>query len=223
MNLDELKEKHFQDNYLFNPEGYGRIYAFVDFGNVRHWAKHFWPTENTEHLVKEVDIRKLGEIIDFIHPVKKYFYYGHFAPHPGVGDHYMVNIRHKGSLGRLIKAEKCGFVKRTKEVKEISNFDEEGKYVGKISKCNFDVEIAMDVILELENYDTILLWSGDSDFYRLLQHLKLKRKKVIVVCARDFMSRELDEISDLYIPADVFKDHLEFIKPVQQATLPLTP
>lgn len=40
--LDDFRRNY----YLFNPEKYGNIFVFVDFSNVRYWAKSFWPDEN---------------------------------------------------------------------------------------------------------------------------------------------------------------------------------
>ncbi len=106
------------------------------------------------------------------------------------------------------KARKCGFIARTKEVKEINNFDVEGRFVGKISKCNFDIEIAMDMLQKVEKYDTIFFWSGDSDFDVVLRYLQSKKKKVVTICARDFLSRVLEESSNLVLVADPLKDQL---------------
>ena len=69
----------------------------------------------------------------------------------------------------------------------------------------------MDMLLKLEKYDSVFLWSGDSDFHYLLQHLKSKKKKIVTICAREFASDELQKNSDLFIPADPLKDFLEYI------------
>ncbi len=70
----------------------------------------------------------------------------------------------------------------------------------------------MDMLQKIEKYDTVFLWSGDSDFHLLLQYLKSKGKKVITICARDFVSEELNNFSDLFIPADALKDNLEYMR-----------
>ena len=213
MQLSELKAQMDRDTYLFDPSEYGRIYAFVDFANVRHWARSFWPNENRTYLQREVDIKKLGNLIDSVKPSKKYFYYGFHKKHDELSHQHELNVKHRSSWYRISKAQDCGFQTRQKEIKEISEFDELGKFIGTKRKCNFDIEMAMDMLRQVENYDTVFLWSGDSDFDKLLAYLKVKKKKkVITVCARDFMSEELDRCSDLYIPADPFKDLLEYIK-----------
>lgn len=212
MNLDELKNQHFKKLYLFETDGCGRIFVFVDFANVRNWAKKFWPTENKEYLKREIDISKIADIINIICPERKYFYYGHYKEFPGLAPENTLNLKYRQSIYRIDKARKSGFKVRTKDIKEIHNFDEDGKFLGKINKCNFDVEMTMDIIQQMEKYDTIFLWSGDSDFHTLLQYVKSKKKKVITICTRDFVSEELYKYSDIFIPADSLKDHLEYIK-----------
>jgi uncharacterized LabA/DUF88 family protein len=213
MDLSQLKEKHFKEFYLFETESYGRIFTFVDFANVRKWARSFWPAENKEYLKREIDIAKIASVIDHIHPVRKYFYYGHYKEFPLLSPDNTFNLKYRQSIYRIDKARKAGFRVRTKDVKEINNFDEDGKFLGKLNKCNFDVEMTMDMVQQIENYDTIFLWSGDSDFHILLQYLKSKKKKIIVICNRDFVSEELYANADLFIPADPLKDHLEYINP----------
>lgn len=212
MELKDLQADNYRDTYLkFDSKEYGRIFAFVDFANVRHWAKSFWPIENKEWLTKEIDIAKLGSLIDSINPEKKFFYYGHYPEYPELDRAHTYNVRYRKSIYRLSKAQTAKFTTRTKDIKEIKDFDEDGKYSGTIKKCNFDIEMAMDMLTKIEKYDTVFLWSGDSDFHLLLQYLQSKKKKIIVVCARSFVSKELDSNSDLFIPADPFKEILEYV------------
>jgi len=218
MDLREFK----RDYYLFDPKEYGKIFVFVDFSNVRHWAKDFWPEENKEYFKKEIDIRKIAEVCNWINPERKFFYYGHYKmdyPEAELGVNDPRNLKYRQSIYRIDKAKKAGFTPRTKDIKEIDDFDYEGKFLGKIRKCNFDIEIAMDILLKINKYDTVFLWSGDSDFDRLLQYLKSKGKKSITICARRFASDELRINSNLFILADSLKDYLEYI-PLNKNTLP---
>ncbi|MBI2591250.1 MAG: NYN domain-containing protein [Candidatus Brennerbacteria bacterium] len=207
MDLQELKRNY----YLFDPKEYGRIFVFVDFSNVRYWAKSFWPKENKNYLKREIDIHKLAEVINFIKPEEKFFYYGHYKQYPDLPSENAFNIKYRQSIYRIDKARKFGFRVRTKAIKEIDNFDDEGKFLGRIRKCNFDIEMTMDMLIKIEKYNTVFLWFGDSDFHHLLQHLKSKKKKIITICGRDFASEELRNNSDLFIPADPLKELLEYI------------
>lgn len=209
MDLTQLK----RDIYLFSPEPFGRIFAFVDFANVRYWARSFWPDENKFRLTREIDIEKLALLLNLVSPLRSFFYYGHYRHHDTLPADHEENLKHARSVYRIRKARQAGFSVRTKEVKEISTFDHEGISVGVLSKCNFDVEITMDLLVNTEKYDTILMLSGDSDFHHVLSFLKKRGKQVITVCARDFMSRELNEVSHRFIAADGLKDLLEYQHP----------
>ena len=60
-----------------------------------------------------------------------------------------------------------------------------------LPKGNLDVELALDTFRLRENFDTFVLFSGDSDFAYLLDLLKKEEKRVIVVSMRGHVSREL--------------------------------
>ncbi len=66
-------------------------------------------------------------------------------------------------------------------------------------KCNFDVEMTMDLMDDAERASGFMLFSGDSDFYAPLERLKLKGKRIYVVGARGTVSRELFRIADTFI------------------------
>lgn len=143
MNLLELK----LHNLGIDKDKFGKIYGFVDFGNVNYWFdKDRYDTEGNL-LQKEnrlvIDIEKLGNFMSLFCE-KQLFYYG-FDSHRKKSWHI-----HK-------KAENSGFVKVTKPIQFIRRYlnDEElekvesvnmlaedlgGKFI-KIPKSNFDVEI----------------------------------------------------------------------------------
>jgi len=206
MKIEEFK----RDYYLFNPEPYGRIFTLVDFGNVRPWAKDFWPEENKYKLCVEIDIIKLGSLCDLVAPERKFFYYGHFHLNEEFPIEDDRNSKYRSSIFRIDKARKAGFTVRTKDLKMIPNYDEVGNFMGKTAKCNFDVEMTMDAITKIHRYDTLMLFSGDSDFGELLKYLKSKDKKVIIVSTRDRMSKELEEVKDHFIPAEPLKELLKY-------------
>jgi uncharacterized LabA/DUF88 family protein len=200
-----------RDSLLFNPKDFGTIFAFVDFSNVRYWAKSFWAEDNRERLVREVDIEKVAQLIDMVGTVEKYFYYGHYKQRPNLPPEHPSNVPYRNSIFRIDKARKAGFRVRTKDIKTIDTYDEAGKRQGQIHKCNFDVEIAMDMIKQLPKYDTVFLWSGDSDFGPLLAYLRRRGKKVVTVCSRAFASSEIQRASDTFIPGDRLRDQLELV------------
>lgn len=49
-------------------------------------------------------------------------------------------------------------------------------------KCDFDAEIAKDIILDINNFENLILFSGDGDFASTVEYLiKEKSKKVFVI------------------------------------------
>ncbi|MBI4769584.1 MAG: NYN domain-containing protein [Chloroflexi bacterium] len=68
-----------------------------------------------------------------------------------------------------------------------------------IRKANFDVEIAVDSMAWLSEYDTLALFSGDSDFHYLIKHLQSSGKQVVVCSMRYHVARELVDSADLYL------------------------
>jgi len=63
----------------------------------------------------------------------------------------------------------------------------------------------------LDKYDSICLFSSDSDFTALLRFLKNKGKKVILIKG-GFAQHELVDLADLLINAQDIKQHITFIK-----------
>ena len=66
-------------------------------------------------------------------------------------------------------------------------------------KCNFDVEIAMDILDDADKMTAAILFSGDSDLVGPLTRLKVKSKKVGVAGVRGKVAAELHGVKDKYI------------------------
>lgn len=66
-------------------------------------------------------------------------------------------------------------------------------------KCNFDVEMAMDMLDDIDKLTAVMLFSGDSDMFAPLERLKVQDKHVAVVGVRGQVAGELHKIKDKYI------------------------
>ncbi len=75
----------------------------------------------------------------------------------------------------------------TKPVKKIY-LPEAGKY---IEKCNFDVEISLDIARNIQALDLVILGSGDSDFVEIKNFTIEHRKKFLMVSFKKGVSWEL--------------------------------
>lgn len=101
--------------------------------------------------------------------------------------------------------EKIGYTVITREVKVIKD----NKNKKTIQKGNFDVKLAIDIVLKEKEYDMAILASGDSDFEPVLEHLKTIKKKVTVVSARGHIARELIKKANDYLPLEKLKNEIE--------------
>ena len=63
---------------------------------------------------------------------------------------------------------------------------------------NFDVEMTMDMLDDVEKMTTIMLFSGDCDMCASLERLKVKGKKIGIFGVRGMVAGELHLIKDKY-------------------------
>ncbi len=95
-----------------------------------------------------------------------------------------------GSLDKQIrfieKLQLIGYKVHSKEIKLIRLNG--NKY---LQKGNLDIELALDAYKSKDQYDTLLLFSGDSDFSYLIDLLKAEGKKIIVFSTRKHISVDL--------------------------------
>lgn len=72
-----------------------------------------------------------------------------------------------------------------------------GEYLIEDMKCNFDVEIGVDMLLDCErgSAETFALWSGDSDFSDPLEKLISAGKKVVLFATARKVSKELSALT----------------------------
>jgi len=102
--------------------------------------------------------------------------------------------------------EKTGYRVRSKKVKFIKNKQngKEGFYKG-----NLDVELTIDVLETKDEYKTIILISGDSDFEPLLKLMKKKyNKKCLVMATKHSISIELIKCAK-YINLNKLKNYVQ--------------
>lgn len=112
-------------------------------------------------------------------------------------------LTNKNQQEFLSRLESLEYHVVTKEVKKIE--DRDGTF---ILKANLDVEIAMDTFKNINQFDTFVLLSGDSDFAVLLDRLKAEHKRVVVMSTKGFVSKELLERAK-YIDLKKLKESIE--------------
>ena len=80
-----------------------------------------------------------------------------------------------------------------------------------ITKGNLDVELALDCFINKDNFNTLILFSGDSDFAYLIDVLKGYGKFIIVISTRNHIARELVERAK-FVPLNKIRSFIEYIK-----------
>jgi len=175
-----------------------RTIVIIDYGNVEKWKNS---------LKWRVGIRELARLIKHFsqgHKFLRRFYYG-----ADYGKHESSS-RLSGWSNYILKtADMNGFEVFSKRVKYIHSAD---NVRGFEKKCDLDVEMAIDLIEERDNYDIIMLFSGDGDLMRAIQYLnKEYGKKCIVMSARGHIGREvLDAKTDGIVEEIIFAEDFEY-------------
>lgn len=180
-----------------------RAVVLIDWANVYGWNKH-------RH--KPIDPRKLYSYLKSYKEVDDIrFYYG-LDKHPK-SKQFLKEVKHIGFsvVTKDVKyipvsLDSSHFRQLAKEVKEslasIKSLDP--KNIEKIlqilnrkilrRKCDFDIEIAMDIHNLQDKFDTFIFFSGDGDFAPLINYLASKRKQVIVVFGEGHLGKEIAKL-----------------------------
>jgi len=164
--------------------GLGRVLVIIDAANLE---------QSVKSLKWWIDYRKL---FSFFKNNTKLIGIRHYCPH--------FNDERQNNFFTVLK--KAGFKLVTKPLKVITEMDE---IKGDIRKANFDVEITLDAMTFINDYDALILFSGDSDFNYLIRRLRQEGKKVIVVSSRYHISKELIESSNRYIDLKKLRPEIE--------------
>ena len=98
-----------------------------------------------------------------------------------------------------------GYTVRTKILKEYYD-DASGRYS---QKANLDIEIVVDMFNTVEQYDRVILFSGDGDFERAIELLRSKNTHITVVSTEGMIARELRNATDRYIDLNDVRGYIE--------------
>ena len=98
-----------------------------------------------------------------------------------------------------------GYTVRTKILKEYYD-DSSGRYS---QKANLDIEIVVDMFNTVDQYDRVVLFSGDGDFERAIELLRSKNTHITVVSTEGMIARELRNATDRYIDLNDIREQIE--------------
>jgi len=210
--------KSIAENSLKTIEGLNSLFGvssriYIDYANVRPWS---------EKLGWHIDIKRLKQFLDSFDTVKAVNFYSGYLHNDdqskkeikeAENQKYLVRTKQvkamrfsidMSSIARDSTAILSHFIRRALlrkyEVGTIEYLNErfgdmnkKGEYYIEDRKCNFDVEITTDIILdsELNKAETFILWSGDSDFVDPIKKLLKNGRGVILFATTRKVSREL--------------------------------
>lgn len=150
----------------------GRTLVLIDWANVFHAQ------------------RKRGWMID----MQKLFLF--FKDHPNICEVILFHgtDQHAKSEFFLNQQAAIGYRIVTKKVKRVPvTTDHEGKRLAKPilrRKCDFDIEIAKEILLSLDGYQGFILMSGDGDYAPIFDVLRERHKQAILVFPKEGLGRE---------------------------------
>lgn len=98
-----------------------------------------------------------------------------------------------------------GYTVRRKLLKRYTD-----EYTGTVvERANLNIEIAIDVFTTMDLYDRALLATGDGDFERLVEVLRVHGKRVLCVSTFGCVALELRNAVDHYVDLSELRDQLE--------------
>lgn len=193
----------------------GKTRIYIDYANVYHWAKKLKWNLDTKRLkqllnsfsnIEEVGMYQgtlVGDVGSerFIESCRKNNYKVVTKPVKIMNISIDVSSIPKDSPLVLNNFIKHNLIKQFKietieylndQLLEINNA---GKTHLEVKKCNFDVEIGRDMLLDFERNgtETFVLWSGDSDFAEPVEQLINDGKKVVIFATARRISVELSQ------------------------------
>lgn len=190
--------------------------VYIDYANVRPWSNK---------LGWHIDLKRLKQFLDSFDTIEAVNFYNGYIKGNQRSEKEIKEIENQKYIVRTkpVKIMKFSinasrippdstalldqFVRRALlrkyEVRTIeylnnrfTDMNRKGEFFIEDRKCNFDVEISVDMLLDYERSgtNTFILWSGDSDFADPLEKLLKSGKKVALFATARRVSRELSEL-----------------------------
>jgi len=153
--------------------------VYIDWANVYGWQST---------LKRRVDTAKLYKKLESYRKVKSIKFFFGREPESKESEKFLDTIKSQGY--ELISKDVKHIV-----VKQI------GDEVITMRKCDFDIEISMNVYEDLDKgFETFIFFSGDGDFLPIYEYLIKRGKQVIVVYQTGHLGKEISNIeSGIYL------------------------
>jgi uncharacterized LabA/DUF88 family protein len=205
---DILDKFMVREDYLDWLSGETAIFAYLDLTNMLHWQDVLgWRFRIEDVIAQLASYPAIKEIK---------VYYGLNVRDEANSNAFHNRVR---TTGAILRTKDMKFIPKTIDNgmffqrKTLSLFDDPVKakieelvdvlhksgIVIEEPKCNFDVEMTMDMLDDADKVTAVMLFSGDSDLRAPLERLKVQGKRVGVVGVRGKVARELHTVKDKYL------------------------
>ena len=164
-----------------------RVVFFIDAANMFHAQKG-------KHAGFRIDFAKLRNHLcgsDELH--RATYYVGERVPPEAKDRRFLDALRHQN------------FKIHGKNIRKYVD-QETGE---ETEKANLDIEIAVDMLIQMERYDKAFLCSGDGDFTRAVQFLIDRGKTINVVSTWSMLNTELYDACSEFIELKEIKEQIE--------------
>lgn len=212
----------------------GRTIMYIDYANIRPWSNK---------LRFHIDTKRLKQFLDSFSQIEKIHFYQGTLVGDRQSESDIKDLEDRGyelhtkpvklmelsidvsSLQSLQSPDLLSDFIRTPLLKTLAlnqienlnqhlqNLNQQGIRKLQDRKCNFDVEIGVDMLLDLEHNasDTFVLWSGDSDFADPIRQLLEAKKKVILFATAGRIAKELNSLRSAGLVIFDIRDLEKFI------------
>ena len=191
---------------------------YIDYANVRPWSNK---------LEWHIDLKRLKQFMDSFNTIEAVNFYSGYLEGDGRSEKEIKEVENQKYVVRTKPVKILQFpidassvpsdsttlldqfirraLLRKYEVATIeylnqrfADMNKKGEFYIEDRKCNFDVEIGVDMLLDYEqnNTETFVLWSGDSDFADPLEKLLKAGKKVVLFATVRKVSKELSVLRE---------------------------
>ena len=202
-------------------KGINKVRVFIDYANLKSSALH---------LGKHTDLKVLYDYLSSVPYIDKISMYYGTDPRNGKSYQFIEWLRNTGydvvtkdvkyikvDIKELVTTGKNKYLLEKLDKKTVKNFlleveklDPKTDFL-ESPKCNFDIEIALDMFQSMETYDGFILFSGDGDFAKVVQLARAQGKYIIVITLRKFLAGELIKSADKYINLKSFENLKGFL------------
>jgi uncharacterized LabA/DUF88 family protein len=192
--------------------------VYIDYANVRPWS---------ERLGWHIELKRLKQFLDSFDTVEAVNFYNGYLEGNERSEKEKTEVENNKYILRtkpvklmnfsidvssvpndstalldqfikrsLLRRYEIGTIEYLNE--RFKDMNKKGEFHIEDRKCNFDVEIGVDMLLDCErnSAETFVLWSGDSDFADPVEKLMSAGKKVVLFATARKVSRELSALRD---------------------------